>query len=286
MSIVERIDSVFQSVRFEDGWRKITSLIVTGKCEIKTVGDVLQVIVNNRLYRSFSVRTIRLEEHIPGLIDVLYRDDIIVSNTGEKKEAKNLRDVSPVSEGFIVNKFVVATHPDPKFNRAVHYIHFRCREHHIQYEDWFGGSDIYFVFDIEDTRKTYAAACNKLLTHLPPELVIQIAEHLGTTKSDFYYDIEYSEKDFPVNFNKKYKLQSIPEKLSICQLQKLYQLGVLQVGFRMWDNIILFTEESYDYDNGLGRSYRNQLHKEFHTKQDFLRKLEEIQSRLNRLFQS
>jgi hypothetical protein len=71
-----------------------------------------------------------------------------------------------------------------------------------------------FVFDIEDTRKKYADACNELLTHLPPELVIQIAKHLDTKKSDFYYDIEYSEKDFPVVFKPKYKLQSIPEKLT------------------------------------------------------------------------
>ena len=82
MSIVERIDSVFQSERVEIEWRKYDSLVV-GKYEIKTVPDYIKVIADNGLYRSFSNITTRLEEH-PGRIDVFSPVDIIVSNTSTR----------------------------------------------------------------------------------------------------------------------------------------------------------------------------------------------------------
>ncbi len=265
MSIVERIDSVFQSERIEIEWSKYDSLVV-GKYEIKTVPDYIQVIVDNSLYRSFSNITTRLEEH-PGRIDVFSPVDIIVSNTGEKKNVITCR----VFEGFIQNNFVVKFwKPFGPNLHTVHYI--QCCA--LRY----GKADFYFVFDIEDTRKKYADACNELLTHLPPELVIQIAKHLGTTKSDFYYDIEYSEKDFPVNFKPKYKLQSIPEKLTKTQLQKLYKLGVLKVYlFNYYGHIALFTEEAYDEDPYIWKD-------QFPTKKDFLRKLEDLKFKINWFF--
>jgi hypothetical protein len=180
-----------------------------------------------------------------------------------------------VLEGFIQNNFVV-TFWKP-FGPNLHTVHYiPCCA--LRY----GKADFYFVFDIEDTRKKYADACNELLTHLPPELVIQIAKHLDTKKSDFYYDIEYSEKDFPVVFKPKYKLQSIPEKLTKTQLQKLFQLGVLQLGFICYGTINLFTEESYEhvYPN----DEPNLLKKKFPTKQDFLRKLEHLKYKINWFF--
>lgn len=273
MSIVERIDSVFQSERVEIEWRKSESIV--GKYEIKTLPDYLglidylQIIVDSRVIRHFAVekknKRIRLEEH-PGRIDVFKPVSIIVSNTGEKKDVETFH----VEEGFILNNFVVELWQHHEFN--LHTVHFiPCSLRH---------EEIYFVFDIEYTRKKYADACNELLTHLPPELVIQVAEHLGTTKSDFYYDIEYSEKDFPVDFKPKYKYQSIPENLTKSQLQKLYQLGVLQFGRTTTDDsIILFSEAAYDDHPYIWKQF-------FPIKQDFLRKLEDLKSKIDRFFQS
>ena len=189
------------------------------------------------------------------------------NNTGEKKDVETFT----VYEGFILSNVDIKYWDRPELNlNPINYI--PCWYD----EDRWRKEKLYFVFDIEDTRKTYAAACNQLLTHLPQELVIQIAEHLGTTKSYFTDGSEYSDKDFPDNFKPKYKLQSIPEKLTKTQLQKLFQLGVLQLGFICYGTINLFTEESYDhvYPN----DEPNLLKKKFPTKQDFLRKLEHLKS--------
>jgi hypothetical protein len=267
MSIEESIDSVFQSERIEIEWRKSESIVV-GKYEIKTVTDYLLIIVDSRVIRQFSVRRTRLEEH-PRRIDVFKPVEIVVSNTGEKKNVETF----VVREGFILNNYVVKFRQHREFN--LHTVHFiQC-----------GPCDaIYFVFDIEDTRKKYADASNQLLSYLPPELVIQVAEHLGTTKSDFTDDSEYSEKDFPFDFKPKYKYQSIPKKLTKSQLQKLYQLGVLQVGYDTEDSIDLFSEAAYDhvYPN----NKQNRWKKMFPIKQDFLGYLEDLKSKIDRFFQS
>jgi hypothetical protein len=103
------------------------------------------------------------------------------------------------------------------------------------------GYQMFFVFDIEDMREKSTYAVKQLLDILPKELVDKIAFYLGCNKSKY----EYTLTDFPVIFETKYKGE-IPKYLSIHQLKKLYELGVLKIAFEYNYDLYMLSDESFD----------------------------------------
>ncbi len=104
------------------------------------------------------------------------------------------------------------------------------------------GYSMFFVFDIEDTREKSTYSVKQLLDIQPKELVDRIAFYLGCNKSKY----EYTLTDFPVIFETKYKGE-IPKYLSIHQLKKLYELGVLKIAFEYNYDVYMLSDESFDY---------------------------------------
>jgi hypothetical protein len=123
------------------------------------------------------------------------------------------------------------------------------------------GSDLgfhrYLVFDIEDTREKSTYAVKQLLDILPKELVDKIAFYLGCNKSKY----EYKLTDFPDIFETKYKGE-MPTYLSIHQLKKLYELGVLKIAVDYNYNLRMLTDESFDDNDYYNRLKRSFLSKE------------------------
>jgi len=157
------------------------------------------------------------------------------------------QDVFEIRKGHIINKHsIMVLEPDmdgPKLNPA-YYINIGSNE----------GYRIFLVFDIEDTREKSTNAVKQLLDILPKELVDKIAFYLGCNK----FKYEYTLTDFPVIFETKYKGE-MPTYLSIHQLKKLYELGILKIAFDYNYDLYMLTDESFD-------NHCKALIKTFHSK--------------------
>ncbi len=154
-----------------------------------------------------------------------------------------------LEKGYALNKHVVLQNPHHQYYlKPVHYVSLN-----VSYFDSVRSIDrfLYVVFDIEDTRKTHAYALDKLSEHLPKEIIDNVALYLGIKK----YKSKYELADFPFNFVQKYK-ETMPTYLSLAQIKKLYELGVVKIGFERHTSINIMTDAAFDYvypQNGINR---------------------------------
>jgi hypothetical protein len=154
--------------------------------------------------------------------------------------------VFEIFNGHIINKhsimYMEPRRDGPKLNPAYYIFAGYYNEGRRTQENGFRcGHRMFFVFDIEDTREKSTYAVKQLLDILPKELVDKIAFYLGYNKSKY----EYTLTDFPVIFETKYKGE-IPKYLSIHQLKKLYELGVLKIAFEHNYDLYMLSDESFD----------------------------------------
>jgi hypothetical protein len=168
------------------------------------------------------------------------------------------QDVFEIGKGHIINKHsIMVMEPNrdgPTLNPA-YYIFTGFNEFYRRLSAGIiEGYRIFFVFDIEDTREKSTNAVKQLLDILPKELVDKIAFYLGCNK----FKYEYTLTDFPVIFETKYKGE-MPTYLSIHQLKKLYELGILKIAFDYNYDLYMLTDESFD-------NHCKALIKTFHSK--------------------
>ncbi len=177
---------------------------------------------------------------------------------------ENTKKYIPI-EGYILNKHVVKKYPHTHFdlNRTI------CVP--FKYTPDF---ELFFVFDIEDKRETYADTLNLLVERqiLPPEIIEMIAFKLGMTElSD---NGIYNKTQFPFNFVSKYKL-TMPECFVKEQLIELYKLGVFKLAYynSYHASMNILTDESYDYvfPNAMPNKIRN-IFSSKEEMQEFVRK--------------
>ncbi len=159
------------------------------------------------------------------------------------------------TQGFILNKHVIKTSPHPRFelNKTI-IVPFRTTSQ----------SQVWFIFDIEDKRETYANALNSL--SIPIEIVDNIAFKLGMTKRS--KDGIYNKSQFPFNFVSKYNTDSIPKCFIKEQLLELYEMGIVKIGLSndLVSSINILSDEAYDYVFPNGQA--NVIKSYFSTKED------------------
>ena len=173
-----------------------------------------------------------------------------LSNTFIKEE-----DTHTLVYGFALNTHVLRYKQHPIFNlKRVPYIS-------LDFLDICDETNAMFVFNIEELRKTRLLAM-LLNIHMASELIDYMRVN--------FLDTEL----FPYQFGCEYK-GKFPEIISNAQLKKLYELGMVKMGFvELYSGSIkIMSDEAFDhiYSNG-----RNDLQRKFKTKEnmhDYIRKI-------------
>lgn len=152
-------------------------------------------------------------------------EDVFICPISKKKISEN--DLLDVQYGYALNKYVV--------RRSPHNIYQLKQVPYIIYKKWS------FVFEIVDPRETYYHVLNILTTQLPIVVVDKIAFFMGCDKIKNTYILS----DFKFNFESKYKINS--RKVSIEQLKKLFELGIVKIACNETQSLLIMSDDAFDH---------------------------------------
>jgi hypothetical protein len=148
-------------------------------------------------------------------------------------------------EGYILDKYIFqymqnftcTLHP-------IHYIYLNDPQYKYTHEGKTQYYQMCFVFNMQDMRKIYAEACNKLREYLPFDMVSHIMSFLNFKKKE---DTEYTVDDFPLEIYQEFK-GKIPKFLSKFQIKELYIIGAIKLAVLSLTGVKLeISDEAYDY---------------------------------------
>jgi hypothetical protein len=235
MSITTDIECILKDLTFTNEFKYYNSInIKKGTYEIST--NDKEIIISSPDYEySFYKDKVKLEV-FKNRIDVYY----LINTYFYKNKCALVATIYKPKQGFILNKHIIKLVPHRNFdlNKTI-ILHFK----EIPY------TNVYFVFDIEDKRETYANALNQIINqyNIPPEIIEIIGLYLGIIKPTKYDGI-YHKSQFPINFVSKY-MRPIPEYFIKEQLIELYELGILKIAIDNYccSDLKILTDEAYDY---------------------------------------
>lgn len=254
MTTNDYIISIFDELTFTSEFKYNNSInIKKGTYDIST--NDKEIIISSHDYEySFYKDKVKLEV-FKNRIDVYH-----LTNTYFYKNNSALGDtIYKSKKGFILNKYIIKldSHRNFDLNKTI-ILYFKTTSY----------MRVYFVFDIEDKRETYANTLNQIVNqkNIPPEIIETIALYLGITKPTKYDGI-YHKSQFPINFLSKYT-QPISDYFIKEQLIELYEMGVLKIAIDNYcgSHLNILTDEAYDYIFPNGKN--NEIKDVFSSKED------------------
>ena len=248
------ITRIFKEFTFTSEFKYTSSISINKKTTMSIIDNQTIVNIGDNCEFSFSNDKEKIE---------VFKNRIDVYTLTNKHFYKNnhVQNIAyKQTQGFILNKHIVKIYPHRNFvlNKTI-IVNFKNTLY----------TKVYFVFDIEDKRETYANALNQIVNqhNIPPEIIDPIALDLGMTKPTKYDGI-YDKSQFPFNFVSKYTQQHMPDYFIKEQLIELYELGILKIAVDDYcgSSLNILTDEAYDYIFPNGKP--NQIKEMFSSKQD------------------